>query len=211
MIFNGTKTRKTIEDLLQGKCSIDEVMITTSVPNLDLICAPNPEKGREILIMDAKWHARALQNILEAVSILRNDHNYKWIFFDNQSGVSLNAINFLTVSTTSIVVLRPSRYAVEGTFQLSQTIFKKLSLILEEKKREDFLVWNQVPRGKEQSEIDALISTWNSKFENTGIKNVAIIPYNPSLAANLFIQDEYDIGKLVKFFGNSLHDIFQAI
>ncbi|MHA1214099.1 MAG: ParA family protein [Candidatus Hodarchaeales archaeon] len=193
---------KNIMQFLMGTSSISELITSTDYSNLDLILAPHPHKGREILKMDARWHAKALQNMLEAINTLTEELKYSWVIFDNQSGVSMTSINFLTLSTSSIISLRPSKYAIEGVFNQSKTIFRKLSLLVEEGPRKDYLVWNQVPIESLKNDNDGImtqINSWNKKFSENLIIPLGIIPYNHKLAVDLFLCDKYDLNELSKY------------
>lgn len=164
--LNSFFTRKespqtTILDLFDGKEVLPDIIIPSSITqNLDVVHAPDPTKGKKLLLMNENWHARALQQMIFPLNTITKEYNYKYVIFDNQSGLSRNSINFLLLSTTFLLILRPSRYAASGSLSLVKDVFSKFKYFYNGT-RNDYLLWNQIPQGSRATENQELIKVYN--------------------------------------------------
>lgn len=203
---------KTLTDLFSPNQDLEEVIQQSNHQNFHLIYAPNPSKGKEFLNQDQKWHTKALQTFFKIKNQLTDNLGYEWIIFDNQSGVSLTAANFLALSTSTVVLLRPSQYAAEGTLNLCKEIFKRLRLFSEKENRKDLLVWNQIPIGRQETEVRELIEEWNTLYVEAGVSPIAIIPYMSELSAAMFLgRENLSVEKIYPFLAPYIETVVEAL
>ncbi|MHA2363980.1 MAG: MinD/ParA family ATP-binding protein [Candidatus Hodarchaeales archaeon] len=203
--------QKTIIDFLDGHESIEDIITKSDLTeNLDIIFAPDPTKGKKILTMDEEWYVKTLQRMVSALNTLTDKLNYKWIIFDNQSGLSRHSTNFLMLSTSVIVILRPSRYAAQGSLDLIKSFFSKL-FPFNENIRSDFLLWNQIPQGGKQKEVEQLINSFNQQFIQNRIKPIGQIKYDDDLASLLFLKEQFDINQISTYLMKHIQVIVESL
>ncbi|OLS26816.1 MAG: Iron-sulfur cluster carrier protein [Candidatus Heimdallarchaeota archaeon LC_3] len=207
--FLPKKYRFTLLDYFEGTKTFENI-VTEPIKNLSAVYAPPPAEGKEILNMDEKWHARMLQKMFSLLTHLEKS-NFRWIIFDNQSGLSRVAINFLMLSNCSITLLRPSRYAVNGSLSLSKEIFSKIKKINSDP-RKDFLLWNQIPNSEESdAKIKSLIKSFNEQFTKLEINSIGEIYYLDKIASLLFLEEEIDLTEIINHFEKTLKNIIEKI
>jgi len=178
--FPPKKKMKPFPDFLKGKAKLKEVVSETDFPNLYVCYAPPPSFGEEILRADVATHGRYLKRLLEGIEVAHEAMSIDKIVIDNSSGVTLPAINHLSCSNKSVIVLRPVRYGVETTYKLIDTIYKKLRYVDADSVREDFIAWNQVPANSDSSldpRVESYLDNWTRKFKQSGIEHAVTIPY----------------------------------
>ena len=203
--------QKTILDLFEGKEVLPDIITPTSLTqNLDIVYAPDPTKGKKLLLMNENWHGRALQQMIFALNKITKEFNYEYVIFDNQSGLSRNSINFLLLSTTFLLILRPSRYAASGSLSLVKDVFSKFEYFYKET-RNDHVLWNQIPQGSRVTENRKLIKVYNQQFLKEGISSIGEIPYIDDLASSLFLETKYEIGEISHFFENQILEILRKL
>jgi MinD-like ATPase involved in chromosome partitioning or flagellar assembly len=195
-------TKKSVESFtsfLKGDHKFTEVISETNHPNLWVGYAPTPSFGQEILQADVKTHGKYLKRILEGIKTAHEKLGFDEIVIDNSSGISLAAINFLTCSDRSLMVIRPVRYGVETTYDLINTIYRKLKYADPKKSRKDFLVWNQVPVNSDSStteRIEKYLQYWKDKFSESEITYGTTIPYISDIVAAMIADNPLDLPKL---------------
>lgn len=108
---------KSIYRVLVGRISIQESIISTPVPNLDLIPATVDLSAAELEIINTKRWQHVLK---EAVAEVRD--NYDYIFIDCPPSLGLLTINSLVAANLIIIPLQCEFFALEGLSHLLKTI-----------------------------------------------------------------------------------------
>lgn len=106
-----------IYEVLLGKCNLSEVILPTSVENLDL--APSNIKliGAEIELVGVLQRETRLQSAINQL-----DASYDFIIIDCPPSLGLLTVNSLTATKTVLVPIQCEYYALEGITQLLDTI-----------------------------------------------------------------------------------------
>jgi chromosome partitioning protein len=104
-------------ELLTGGCSVDDAVIATKVPRLDLIPATVDLSGAEIELVDYKERTHRLDRALESV-------HGRWdiCLIDCPPSLGLLTINALVAARSVLVPLQTEFFALEGLSQLLQTV-----------------------------------------------------------------------------------------
>ncbi|MFW9843513.1 MAG: ParA family protein [Candidatus Thorarchaeota archaeon] len=191
---------KPFPEFLKAKAKLKEVVSETIFPNLFVSYAPPPSFGEEIIRADVATHGRYLKRLLEGIEVARENMGFDKIVIDNSSGITLPAINHLSCSDKSVIILRPVRYGVESTYSLIDTIYKKLRYLDSGSVRQDYLLWNQVPT-KEDSTIDPRVGDylghWTEKFKESGIAYGGTIPYISDVVTAMIADISQDLPSVV--------------
>ena len=184
---------KTWIDYLEEKSELDEVIYPTMDKNIDIIYSPAPEIGKSFLAeKNTSWWVQALKRSLKIREMWQNGEiNYDFIILDNQNGISMNSANNITLSDIGFLILRPVTYGVSGTAHLLREMYATLQ---DFRKREDYLIWNQIPRADAQKNqyVDNLLSNWDDFFKVT-ISPVSRIDYDVELAISMLQHKENEL------------------
>jgi chromosome partitioning protein len=105
-------------DLLTGDCAVDEAVVPTRVPRLDLIPATVDLSGAEIELVDIAERTHRLDKALAAAPLGRWDV----CLIDCPPSLGLLTINALVAAQSILVPLQAEFFALEGLSQLLQTI-----------------------------------------------------------------------------------------
>lgn len=111
------KGLKTIYDLIDNECPIDEAIIQTKIENLDIIPSTVDLAAAEISLVSKPNREKILKNILEEVK-----ESYGFIMIDCQPSLGLLTVNALTTSDSVIIPMQCEFYALDGLTQLMNTI-----------------------------------------------------------------------------------------
>jgi chromosome partitioning protein len=105
-------------DLLTGDSSVDEAVVPTRVPRLDLVPAIVDLSGAEIELVDIAERTHRLDKALAAAPLGRWDV----CLIDCPPSLGLLTINALVAAQSILVPLQAEFFALEGLSQLLQTI-----------------------------------------------------------------------------------------
>ncbi len=105
-------------ELLAGECSLDEAVVPTRVPRLDLIPATVDLSGAEIELVEMPERTHRLDKALEAAAPGRWDV----VLIDCPPSLGLLTINALVAAESVLVPLQAEFFALEGLSQLLQTV-----------------------------------------------------------------------------------------
>ena len=191
---------KPFPEFLKAQAKLKEVVSESIFPNLFVSYAPPPSFGEEIIRADVATHGRYLKRLLEGIEVAREKMGFDRIVIDNSSGITLPAINHLSCSDKSVIVLRPVRYGVESTYQLIDTIYKKLRYLESGAVRQDYLLWNQVPTSSDSSidpRVGDYLAHWTEKFGESGISYGATIPYISEVVTAMIADISQDLPAIV--------------
>jgi len=104
-------------DLLMGECSLDEAVIPTIVPRLDIISATQDLSGAEIELIDVEQRTHRLANALGKAP----DHRWQVCLIDCPPSLGLLTVNAMVAVESILVPLQCEFFALEGLSQLLQT------------------------------------------------------------------------------------------
>ena len=106
-----------IYEVLIGNKNINEVIINSYMPYLDLLPSNINLVGAEVELIDIKSREGILKNSLEPVK-----ENYDFIIIDCPPSLGLLTLNSLTASDSVIIPVQCEYFALEGLGQLLNTI-----------------------------------------------------------------------------------------
>ena len=104
-------------ELLTGQCTLDEAVIPTRVPRLDLIAATVDLSGAEIELVQIEERTHRLDNALSG-----SGHRWDICLVDCPPSLGLLTMNALIASQSVLVPLQAEFFALEGLSQLLQTV-----------------------------------------------------------------------------------------
>jgi chromosome partitioning protein len=105
-------------DLLIGECTLDEAVVHTIVPGLDIIPATQDLSGAEIELIDIEQRTHRLINALSA----GGDHRWHVCLVDCPPSLGLLTVNAMVAVQSVLVPLQCEFFALEGLSQLLQTV-----------------------------------------------------------------------------------------
>jgi chromosome partitioning protein len=115
--FESKSQNKTIYEVLVGTATAKEAVLTTKVPNLDLIPSHINLVGAEVELIDSPERERIMT---KALATIRDE--YDIIIIDCPPSLSLLTLNALTASDSVLIPVQCEYYALEGLGQLLNTI-----------------------------------------------------------------------------------------
>lgn len=104
--------------LLTGDCALEETIVATRVPLLDIITSTQDLSGAEIELIDIEDRAHLLERALEAAPAGRWDI----CLVDCPPSLGLLTVNAMVAAHALIVPLQCEFFALEGLSQLLQTV-----------------------------------------------------------------------------------------
>lgn len=104
-------------DLLMGDCELDDAVIRTVVPGLDLIPATQDLSGAEIELIDVERRTHRLANALNNAEAGR----WEVCLIDCPPSLGLLTVNAMVAVQSILVPLQCEFFALEGLSQLLQT------------------------------------------------------------------------------------------
>ena len=105
-------------ELLTGQCILDEAVLTTKIPRLDIIAATVDLSGAEIELIELQGRTHRLDKALEGAA----DARWDVCLIDCPPSLGLLTINALVAANAILVPLQTEFFALEGLSQLLQTI-----------------------------------------------------------------------------------------
>ncbi len=115
-IVHGQRERSSYE-LLTGGCSVEEAVIPTRVPRLDLIAATVDLSGAEIELVSFEDRTHRLEKALSGAA-----GRWDVCLIDCPPSLGLLTINALVAARSVLVPLQAEFFALEGLSQLLQTV-----------------------------------------------------------------------------------------
>ena len=110
------KREKGVYNILIDNLSINDAVIKTKIPNLNLIPSNDDLLGIDIELSNESDRVMRLKKALEDLN------SYDYILLDCPPSLSLLTLNALVASTGALVPLQAEFYALEGLSQLLKTI-----------------------------------------------------------------------------------------
>ena len=105
-------------ELLTGHCSLDEAVVATRVPRLDIVPAKVDLSGAEVELIEFERRTHRLDNALEGAS----ERRWDVCLIDCPPSLGLLTINALIAANAILVPLQAEFFALEGLSQLLQTV-----------------------------------------------------------------------------------------
>ena len=109
-----------IYDILSSKKTIQDCVINTDIPNLDIITANENLLGVEIELSSDEDRAIKLKKTLKNIN--KEQESYDFILLDCPPALNIITLNALGASDGAIVPLQAEFFALEGLSQLLKTI-----------------------------------------------------------------------------------------
>ena len=114
--FDKHKIERSIYELLINEIPCDEVILKTSVDNLDLIPSTPNLVGAEVELTTLLNREKRLSVSLHSIR-----ENYSYIFIDSPPSLSLLTLNSLSAADSVLIPIQCEYYALEGLTQLMET------------------------------------------------------------------------------------------
>lgn len=111
------KGLKTIYDLVDGECALEDVVLPTVIEGLDIIPSTVDLAAAEISLVSMPQREKILKGILEPLKQV-----YDFIMIDCQPSLGLLTVNALTAADSVIIPMQCEFYALDGLTQLMNTI-----------------------------------------------------------------------------------------
>ncbi len=105
-----------IYDMIVSGCLIKDGIKETIIPNLSIICANTDLAAAEIELANLNERELILKKIL------KDTHDYDFVFLDCPPALGLITINCLVASNTALIPLQSEFFALEGLSSLINTI-----------------------------------------------------------------------------------------
>ncbi len=111
------KGLKTIYDLVDGECALEDVVLPTVIDGLDIIPSTVDLAAAEISLVSMSQREKILKGILDPLKQV-----YDYIMIDCQPSLGLLTVNALTAADSVIIPMQCEFYALDGLTQLMNTI-----------------------------------------------------------------------------------------
>ncbi|MBN1300284.1 MAG: ParA family protein [Melioribacteraceae bacterium] len=111
------KNEDSIYEVIEGIKDVDQVILNTYMPFLDIIPSNINLVGAEVELVSMENREKKL---LENISVIKD--NYDFIFIDCPPSLGLLTLNALTAADTVLIPVQCEYFALEGLGQLLNTI-----------------------------------------------------------------------------------------
>jgi len=105
-------------ELLTGQCSLEDAVVPTKVPRLDIVPAKVDLSGAEIELIEYEGRTHRLDRALEGLA----DARWDVCLIDCPPSLGLLTVNALIAANSILVPLQTEFFALEGLSQLLQTV-----------------------------------------------------------------------------------------
>ena len=112
-----SKVKKTIYDVIIGKCNIEEAIIKTKFKNLSAISSNIDLAGAELELHELNEDTDFAKLALDSIK-----DNYDYIFIDCPPSLGMLTVKALSVSDGIVVPMQCEFYSLEGMSQLLNTV-----------------------------------------------------------------------------------------
>jgi chromosome partitioning protein len=109
--------RGSLYDLYTESKTIQQIIISTGIPNLNIISSNIDLIGAELELTTKEDREKILKNAVEKIR-----HAYDYIFIDCPPSLSLLTLNALVAADTLLVPMQCEYYALEGISMLMKTL-----------------------------------------------------------------------------------------
>lgn len=108
---------KSIYEVMIGSIKVEEAIVQTAVPNLDIIPAHINLVGAEVEMIDMEEREFMMKKAIDPIK-----DNYEFIIIDCAPSLGLITVNALTVADTVLIPVQCEYFALEGLGKLLNTI-----------------------------------------------------------------------------------------
>jgi chromosome partitioning protein len=116
----GRALRKhTLYDVLMGEKTMEQAVVATSVPGLDIIPADPDLSGVEL---ELGHQARRSFKLRDAIDPIRQSGAYSYVLIDCPPSLNLLTVNAMAAADAVLVPLQCEFFALEGLSQLMRTV-----------------------------------------------------------------------------------------
>lgn len=115
-----SKIKKTIYDVIIGRCDIKDTIIKTKFKNLSVVPATIDLAGAELELYDLEEEAANFTKL--ALDSVKEDYDY--IFIDCPPSLGMLTVKALSVSDGIVIPMQCEFYSLEGMSQLMNTVKK---------------------------------------------------------------------------------------
>ena len=112
----------TTYDAIMGEASLADVIVDSSVPDLDLVPGSTDLSGVDAELMEAEDRSMRLKRFLDPAAAGSVCRNYDYILIDCPPSLNLLTLNALVAAQAILVPLQAEFFALEGLTQLLSTI-----------------------------------------------------------------------------------------
>ena len=113
-----------LNDYLDKQVEFTDIIVKDLKPNLDIIFASKTfDPSSKVMSSDQKWFLQVLERMMRDLERLTGTYDY--IIFDSPPGWHMIIINLILLATKAILILRPNKYAVEGSLRMIDSIYKR--------------------------------------------------------------------------------------
>jgi len=106
-----------MNDLLQGKAPIQDVIVEQTPAGYDLICANSDLTAAEVILLKKQSEPLTLAKALNAIR-----DNYDYIFLDCPPSLNMLTVNALVAADAVMIAMQCEYYALEGLTDLVNTL-----------------------------------------------------------------------------------------
>ncbi len=106
-----------MNDLLQGKANVSEVLIEQTPAGYDLLPANSDLTAAEVMLLK-----KQAQPLILAKALAKVRENYDYIFFDCPPSLNMLTVNALVAADAVMIAMQCEYYALEGLSDLVNTI-----------------------------------------------------------------------------------------
>ncbi|WP_022727887.1 ParA family protein [Fodinicurvata sediminis] len=111
------ESRRTVYEVLHASSEIDDIVLPSRVPNLDILPSSVELSGAELELVNLPQRDRRL-----AEALLRSSRAWDYILIDCPPALGLLTVNALVAAHALVVPLQAEFYALEGLSHLLKTV-----------------------------------------------------------------------------------------
>ena len=115
--INPDELEKSVYDCILGQAKVQDVIVETDTPNLDLLPTRIDLVGAEVELINEKGREQFLARTLEPLR-----ENYDFIIIDCSPSLGLITVNALTAANSIMIPVQCEYFALEGITKLLNTI-----------------------------------------------------------------------------------------
>lgn len=122
-----------------------------------------------------QWFTKSLKFIIDQLTEFKVEHPNALLIIDTPPGYHFVVINNLLIADIAIIVIRPNKYAIDGTKRILKDIYERTRL---SKDMKTYILFNQVPNINNFKELE----NWKNEISEMGYKILPDINYDDNTA-----------------------------
>ncbi|MBA1337629.1 MAG: chromosome partitioning protein [Pelagibacterales bacterium] len=192
--LSNNSNSKTVYDILNGNCELEEAIKSTKIDNLKIISSNVDLSGLEVETATENRRAFLLKDKIDSF-IKKPNNDFSYIFIDCPPSLSLLTITALVAAKSLIVPLQAEFFALEGLSQLMKTIDRIKVNLNPELDIRGVLLTMFDKRNKLSSEVDMEARKFfKNKVYQTVIPRNVRLSEAPSHGVPVLIYDKHSSG-----------------